>query len=89
MITALILINAERTKIKQVAETLADMESISEVYSVTGEYDLVAMVRVKNSDNLADLVTDDLADVDGIEHTETMVAFRVYSRHDLEAMFSL
>lgn len=89
MITALILINAERTEIKTVAEKLADIEAISEVYSVTGDYDLVAMVRVKTNDDLADLVTEKLADVDGILHTETMMAFRVYSRHDLEAMFSL
>ena len=89
MITALILINAERTKIKDVAEKLADIGGISEVYSVTGDYDLVAMIRVKNNEDLADLVTDQLADVDGIEHTETMMAFRVYSRHDLEAMFSV
>lgn len=89
MITALILINAERTKIKEVAEKLADIGSISEVYSVSGNYDLVAIVRVKSNDDLADLVTEGLADVDGIEHTETMLAFRVYSRHDLETMFSL
>lgn len=89
MITALILINAERAEIKQVAEKLADISGISEVYSVTGDYDLVAMVRVKTNDDLADLVTDQLAEVDGIEHTETMMAFRVYSRHDLESMFSL
>ena len=89
MITALILINAERTKIKEVAEKLAEIAGVSEVYSVTGDYDLVAMIRVKNNDDLADLVTDQLADVDGIEHTETMMAFRVYSRHDLEAMFSV
>jgi DNA-binding Lrp family transcriptional regulator len=89
MITALILINAERTRIKDVAEQLADTDGISEVYSVSGRYDLVAMIRVKTSDELADLVTERLADVDGIEHTETMMAFQVYSRHDLEAMFSV
>lgn len=89
MVTALILINAEREKINDVAETLAGIQSISEVYSVTGDYDLVAIVRVKTNDEIADLVTQQLADVDGIEHTETMMAFRVYSRHDLESMFSL
>jgi len=89
MITALILINAERAKIKAVAEKLAEISGISEVYSVTGEYDLVATIRVKTNDDLADLVTEELAGVDGIEHTETMMAFRVYSRHDLEAMFSI
>lgn len=89
MVTALILINAERKKIKEVAEALADIQSISEVYSVTGDYDLVAIVRVKTNDDIANLVTHKLADVDGIEHTETMMAFQVYSRHDLESMFSL
>jgi len=89
MITALILINAERNKIKGTAERLASIEAISEVYSVSGNYDLVAMVRVKSNEDLADLVTDSLDHVDGIEHTETMLAFRVYSRHDLEAMFSI
>lgn len=89
MINALILINTERTKIKEVAEKLADIASISEVYSVSGNYDLVAIVRVKTNDDLADLVTEGLAAVDGIEHTETMLAFRVYSRHDLETMFSM
>ena len=89
MVTALILVNAERQKIKEVAEAMAEIQSISEVYSVTGDYDLVAIVRVKTNDDLADLVTHKLADVEGIEHTETMMAFRVYSRHDLESMFSL
>ncbi len=89
MINALILINAERTRIKEVAEKLADIGSISEVFSVSGNYDLVAIVRVKSNDDLADLVTEGLAGVEGIEHTETMLAFRVYSRHDLETMFSV
>ncbi|MDZ7839420.1 MAG: Lrp/AsnC ligand binding domain-containing protein [Gammaproteobacteria bacterium] len=89
MINAVILINAERTRIKEIAEKLADIGSISEVFSVSGNYDLVAIVRVKSNDDLADLVTEGLADVEGIEHTETMLAFRVYSRHDLETMFSV
>ncbi|MGA8260016.1 MAG: Lrp/AsnC ligand binding domain-containing protein [Arenicellales bacterium] len=89
MITAFILMKAERTRIKEAAEKLADIEAISEVYSVSGRYDLVAVVRVRTNDDLADLVTDRLAEVDGIEHTETMMAFRVYSRHDLESMFSV
>lgn len=89
MLTALILINAQREKIKETAEELADIDAISEVYSVSGRYDLVAVVRVRTNDDLADLVTERLANVGGIEHTETMMAFRVYSRHDLEAMFSV
>jgi len=89
MVTAIILLSVERPKIRSVAEAMADRPEISEVYSVSGSYDLVAIVRVKTNDDLADLVTEHLARVDGIEYTETMLAFRAYSRHDLEGMFSL
>ena len=89
MVTSIILINAERTQINDVAEQLADIESISEVYSVSGRYDLIAIVRVKTNEELSELVTNELKTVDGITHTETMLAFRAYSRHDLDAMFSI
>jgi len=89
MVTSIILINAERTRINDVAEQLAGINSISEVYSVSGNYDLVAIVRVKSNDELSDLVTIELKEVDGIIHTESMLAFRAYSRHDLDAMFSI
>ena len=89
MVTAIILLGVERQKIKSVAELLAGQSEISEVFSVSGNYDLVAIIRVKTNDDLANLVTDKLANVEGIEHTETMLAFRTYSRHDLEAMFSV
>lgn len=88
MVNSIILINAERTKINDVADKLASMEGISEVYSVAGKYDLVAMVRVKTNDNLAELVTNELSKIDFITKTETLIAFRAISRHDLEAMFS-
>ena len=65
------------------------MSEISEVYSVAGKYDLVAIVRVKDNDGLAELVTGKLAKLDGIKKTDTMLAFRAYSRHDLESMFSI
>ncbi|MDH3376923.1 MAG: Lrp/AsnC ligand binding domain-containing protein [Gammaproteobacteria bacterium] len=89
MVTAIILLGVERQKIKSVAELLAGQSEISEVFSVSGNYELVAIIRVKTNDDLANLVTDKLANVEGIEHTETMLAFRTYSRHDLEAMFSV
>ena len=89
MVTSIILINAERTQINDVAEQLAEIGSISEVYSVSGRYDLIAMVRVKTNEELSELVTNELKTVDGITHTETMLAFRAYSRHDLDAMFSI
>jgi DNA-binding Lrp family transcriptional regulator len=89
MITAIVLLNVARTQVNAVAETLAEMAGISEVYSVTGDLDLVAMVRVATNDDLAALVTERLVAVPGIEKTTTMLAFKAYSRHDLESMFSL
>ncbi len=89
MVTAIILMNIERGRVREVAERLADLPGISEVYSVAGRYDLVATARVRNPEELADLVTSELLKVPGIGHTETLIAFRAYSRHDLEAAFSL
>ena len=89
MITAILLLNVERGRINAVAEDLAERPGVSEVYSVSGNYDLVAMLRVATNEDMARLVTEELAGVDGIEHTETMLAFRAHSRHDLEAMFSV
>lgn len=89
MMTAIVLLKVARTQVNAVAETLAEMPGISEVYSVTGEYDLVAIVRVATNEDLAALVTERLVAVPGIEKTTTMLAFKAYSRHDLESMFSL
>jgi DNA-binding Lrp family transcriptional regulator len=89
MITALALLNVERDKVNSVAETLADLEGITEVYSVAGKYDLAAVVRVKDNEQLAEIVTTKIRSVDGIERSETLIAFRVYSRHDLERIFSI
>ena len=89
MITSFILIQTERTKITDVAETLADVDGISEVYSVSGNDDLVAIARVKDNDELATLVTSKIVDIEAITKTETMLAFRVYSKHDLDSMFSI
>jgi DNA-binding Lrp family transcriptional regulator len=83
------LINAERNRINEVAEKLQELEGISEVYSVSGNYDLVAIVRVKTNDDLANLVTKKMLAIEGIAKTETMLAFQAFSRHDLEAMFAL
>jgi DNA-binding Lrp family transcriptional regulator len=89
MVTTLVLINVSHGAINQVAEQLAGLEGISEVYSVAGRYDLVALIRVKTNEQMADLITNKMLKVEGIEKTETLIAFRAYSRHDLEAMFSL
>jgi DNA-binding Lrp family transcriptional regulator len=89
MITAIIVMNVKRERVNDIAEQLASMAEISEVYSVTGNYDLVALVRAENNDALAKLVTEQLVKVDGIEKTDTMLAFKAYSRHDLDAMFTI
>ncbi len=89
MVTALVLLNVERNKVNDVAGKLAEMEGISEVYSVAGEFDLVAIIRVKENEALAEMVTNHLLKVGGITRSQTLIAFRVYSRHDLEAMFSI
>jgi len=89
MVTSIVLIKAERTEINTVAQDLIAVSGVSEVYSVSGNYDLVAIVRVKTNDDLATLVTDKLRFIKGITCTETMLAFKTYSRHDLDAMFSV
>jgi DNA-binding Lrp family transcriptional regulator len=89
MVTALVLLTVARNKVNTVAETLADMEGITEVYSVAGRYDLSVIIRVKDNEQLAELVTNHMLKVEGILSSETLVAFRVHSRHDLESMFSI
>jgi len=89
MVTSIILMNVERQKISETAEKLAGIDGISEVYSVSGKYDLVAIVRVQSNDDLANLVTKKLQAIDHIVKTETMLAFRAFSRHDLDAMFAV
>ncbi len=89
MVTAIVLLNVERGQINPVAEQLAGLTGIAEVYSVAGRYDLVAVIRVRTNDALADLVTKSIRNVAGIQHTETLIAFRAYSRHDLEAIFAI
>jgi DNA-binding Lrp family transcriptional regulator len=89
LVTSIILINTKRTEINKVAEALAEMAGISEVYSVSGNYDLIAIARVPSNDALADLITNNLLKIEAIVRTETLLAFKAFSRHDLEAMFSL
>jgi DNA-binding Lrp family transcriptional regulator len=89
MVTSIVLLKVERGKVNGVAEKLAEMSGISEVYSVGGRFDLVAIIRVKGNEDLADMVTKQMATLEGIEGTETLIAFRAFSRHDLEAMFSV
>ncbi|MDA8440018.1 MAG: Lrp/AsnC ligand binding domain-containing protein [Propionibacterium sp.] len=89
MITAIVFIKADVDRIPEVAEKIADIEAVSEVFSVTGKIDLIALVRVRNHDDLARVVPEGINKVAGVRATETHVAFRTYSRHDLEAMFSI
>jgi DNA-binding Lrp family transcriptional regulator len=89
MVHAFVLIDAEPARIADLAGELADVEGVAEVYSVAGEADLVAIIRVRHHDDLADVVTRHIADLPGILATRTLIAFRAYSRHDLEAMFDL
>ena len=89
MLTAVMLIKTERARTIAVGEALAEMEGISEVYTVAGRYDLVAMVRVPRNEDLADLVTGRVAELEGIRATETLMAFRTHSRHDLESLFAV
>ena len=89
MITAIVFVRTEVDRVNVVAEALADLDGVSEVYSVTGDLDLVALVRVRSHEDIAAVVTDAIAAVPGILATETHIAFRSYSRHDLEAAFSL
>ena len=89
VITAIVFIQADVSRIPEVAQEIADLAGVSEVYSVTGEIDLIAMVRVADHDQIAEVVADRLNKVSGVVSTETHIAFRAYSAHDLEAAFSL
>jgi DNA-binding Lrp family transcriptional regulator len=89
MVTAIVLLNTERGKVNTVAEKLAALEGITEVYSLAGKYDLAVIIRVKDNDAMAVLVTEHMLKVEGITKSETHMAFRVYSKHDLEGMFSI
>lgn len=86
MINAIILINAERTKINSVAEQLVSLAGITEVYSVSGRFDLVAMIRLPHNDDLNELMTEKVIKVDGILKTESMVAFKTLTRQDMASM---
>jgi DNA-binding Lrp family transcriptional regulator len=89
VITAIVFVKADVSRIPEVAEQIAELGGVSEVYSVTGHIDLIAMVRVRHHEDVSTVVADRLNKVDGVLSTETHIAFRSYSSHDLEAAFSL
>jgi DNA-binding Lrp family transcriptional regulator len=86
---AVVLVQCEIDSIPEAAQAIAELDGVSEVYSVAGEFDLVAIVRVAEHDELATVIPGGISKVDGVERTETLIAFQVYSRHDLERLFSL
>jgi DNA-binding Lrp family transcriptional regulator len=89
MVSSVVLLNVKRGQVNTVAQQLAELNGITEVYSVGGRYDLVAILRVRDNDALAALVTEHMLKVEGITDSETLIAFRAFSRHDLESMFSI
>ncbi|MEU3829561.1 Lrp/AsnC family transcriptional regulator [Streptomyces sp. SID486] len=89
MITAIVLIKTSVDRIPEIAERIAALEGITEVFSVTGTYDLIAMVRVRQHEDLAEVIPGRISKIPGVEATDTHVAFRTYSQHDLEAAFAI
>ena len=89
MVTAVVLINARRDMISETAQELIKLSGVSEVYSVAGPYDLVAIIRARDNEEMAQIVTGSMLRMVGIENTTTLVAFRAYSRHDLDRMFAV
>jgi len=89
MTHAVVLIEAERDALTTLGGELAGLEGVAEAYSVTGEWDFVAIVRVPKQENLAEVVTAQIGQLEGVTRTQTMVAFEAFSKHDLEALFSV
>ena len=89
MVTAIVLMTIERGQVNMMAQKLSDIQGIAEVYSVSGRFDLVAIIRVATNEAMADLVTNTLASLDEIKETETLLAFQSFSHHDLESMFAI
>ncbi|MCW2798626.1 MAG: AsnC family transcriptional regulator [Aeromicrobium sp.] len=89
VITAIVFIQADVSRLSEIAEQIADITGVSEVYSVTGDLDLLAMVRVREVDDVASVVADQLNKVDGVLSTQTQIAFQTFSQHDLEQAFSI
>jgi DNA-binding Lrp family transcriptional regulator len=89
MIAAVVLIRAIPGDVPSLAKRIAGIEGVAEVYSVSGEYDLVAIVRVAEWERIAEIVTEEIAQVQGIERTNTLTAFRVFSKQDLGAAWDM
>jgi DNA-binding Lrp family transcriptional regulator len=89
MVTAIVLINAKRDRIPETVHALVELPGVAEVYSVAGQFDIAAIIRVQRNEQLADLVTRNMLKLEGIERTHTLIAFESFSKYDLERMFSI
>lgn len=89
MVTAVVLMKVARQQINEVARQLVELKGVAEVYSVGGQYDLVAILRVASNEKLADLITNQVAEMTSIEETETLIAFQAFSKHDLANIFAI
>ena len=89
MVTAVVLVQCEIDEIAEAAQAIADLDGVTEVYSVAGEFDLVAIVRVQDHESLASVIPQGISRVEGVERTETLIAFQVFSKHDLDRLFSI
>ena len=89
MITAIVMVSVDANRIPEVAQQIADLDGVSEVYSVAGDVDLIAVVRVREFDQIAEVIAGDISKVEGVVHTDTHIAFRAYSRHDLDSAFAI
>jgi DNA-binding Lrp family transcriptional regulator len=89
MITTIVMVSVESSRIPEVAQRIADLDGVSEVYSVAGDVDLIAIVRVREFDQIAEIIAGRLSKIEGVLHTDTHVAFRAYSQHDLDAAFAI
>jgi DNA-binding Lrp family transcriptional regulator len=89
MVTAIVTLKVDRQRVNDIALRLSELNGITEVYSVSGRYDLIALIRTKDTETLSDIVTGSMLKIEGIVDSETLLAFRVHSKHDLDSMFSI
>jgi DNA-binding Lrp family transcriptional regulator len=89
MVTTVVLATCDIHRVPETAQAIADLPDVTEVYSVAGDFDLVIMVRVRDHEDLSHVVTEEIGKIEGIQRTQTLVAFKVFSRHDLDSLFSI
>ncbi|MCW0213278.1 MAG: Lrp/AsnC ligand binding domain-containing protein [Pseudonocardia sp.] len=89
MITAIVMVHAEPDRIPETAQTIADLEGVHEVYSCAGDVDLIVIVKVREHEQLAEVIAGGVSKVAGVRRTDTHIAFRSYSRADTDATFSV